>query len=287
MKDKVMVASFSGGRTSAYMCKLLKEVYGDSVVFVFMDTGAEHPKTYEFVKEVDKRYNLNLICLKSVFDTPLGKGNNYEVCSVDEIGYDLTIWKGMVAKYSTPYNPSGGFCTLMLKTNPYYKFCDETYGKGNYVSWIGIRADESRRAKDRENVKYLLDISDFEKQDILDFWEEQDFNLELDGDILGNCVFCIKRGVNKVALAARLEPEMAQDFVDMINGSTVRRIPERKASFDSMYRGKVSLENIIKTYEIHTEAEIKNTIRGMKQDVSECSESCEALTSSTPVDEVL
>ena len=50
---KKQVCSFSGGRTSAYLCKLLLEKFGkDNVEFVFMDTGAEHPETYSFIKKM-------------------------------------------------------------------------------------------------------------------------------------------------------------------------------------------------------------------------------------------
>lgn len=34
------VVSFSGGRTSAYLCYLMKEMHGDEVDFIYMDTGA-------------------------------------------------------------------------------------------------------------------------------------------------------------------------------------------------------------------------------------------------------
>jgi 3'-phosphoadenosine 5'-phosphosulfate sulfotransferase (PAPS reductase)/FAD synthetase len=45
------VVSFSGGRTSAYLCKIMIDKFGkDNVDFIYMDTGAEHPKTYEFIK---------------------------------------------------------------------------------------------------------------------------------------------------------------------------------------------------------------------------------------------
>jgi len=44
---KQIVVSFSGGRTSAYLCSLIKGLHPDAV-FVFMDTGAEHPETYDF-----------------------------------------------------------------------------------------------------------------------------------------------------------------------------------------------------------------------------------------------
>ena len=49
---KQIVVSFSGGRTSAYLCSLIKKLYPDAV-FVFMDTGAEHEATYEFIKQVN------------------------------------------------------------------------------------------------------------------------------------------------------------------------------------------------------------------------------------------
>lgn len=40
------IISFSGGRTSAYLCYLLKQM-GVDVDVIFMDTGAEHPSTYD------------------------------------------------------------------------------------------------------------------------------------------------------------------------------------------------------------------------------------------------
>jgi len=75
----------------------------------------------------------------------------------------------MLAKYSTPYNPGGGFCTTMLKTRPYNQYCKDKYGVGNYQSLIGIRADEPKRLKPKDSVIYLAELSDFEKEDILDF----------------------------------------------------------------------------------------------------------------------
>jgi hypothetical protein len=272
------VVSFSGGRTSAYLCYLLKTLHpNERIDFVFMDTGAEHPKTYEFIKNVNREFDLNLTCLRSRFDTPLGKANNYDVISIEAIGYDLSIWQAMCEKYSTPYSPSGGFCTNMLKNNAYYQYCNDKYGKDNYETWLGIRIDENRRAKERQNVRYLLEISDYEKQDIIEWWRGKEFNLQLESDILGNCVFCIKRGVNKLALAIKKEPELANDFINMIEAESIRRIDDRKATYDSMYRGQLSLKQIREMYENHDESEIRMTIKGSKSDGSVCSESCELI----------
>ena len=59
------IISFSGGRTSAYLCYLLKQM-GVDVDVIFMDTGAEHPKTYDFVRQCNEYLDLNIICLRTV-----------------------------------------------------------------------------------------------------------------------------------------------------------------------------------------------------------------------------
>ena len=49
------VVSFSGGRTSAYLVWLFEQKRKKeniNVEYVFCDTGAEHPKTYKFIKDV-------------------------------------------------------------------------------------------------------------------------------------------------------------------------------------------------------------------------------------------
>ena len=56
----VMFVSFSGGRTSGYMCQWLLENKSDQYdfIFVFANTGLEHEKTLEFVDKCDKHMEL-------------------------------------------------------------------------------------------------------------------------------------------------------------------------------------------------------------------------------------
>ena len=75
MIKKQIVVSFSGGRTSAYLCSLIKKLHHDAV-FVFMDTGAEHPQTYEFIKQCNDYFGLNLVCLCTVVSDKWKEGVN-------------------------------------------------------------------------------------------------------------------------------------------------------------------------------------------------------------------
>ena len=95
---KQIVVSFSGGRTSAYLCGLIKQLHPDAV-FVFMDTGAEHEATYDFIKQVNTYFNLNLVCMRVVINPILGEGNSYQIISIDEIGHDLQPWRDMSLKF--------------------------------------------------------------------------------------------------------------------------------------------------------------------------------------------
>ena len=88
------IVSFSGGRTSAYLCKLMIHKFGrDNVDFIFMDTGAEHPKTYEFVKNVNSAFGLNLVCLQAVVDPELGNGIRSKIIDVNSLCFNLKIMK--------------------------------------------------------------------------------------------------------------------------------------------------------------------------------------------------
>lgn len=141
---------------------------------------------------------------------------------------------------------------------------------------MGIRIDEPDRiSQDNEKIKYLADISDFTKQDILDFWASMPFDLDLP-EYLGNCVFCIKKGINKLALAARDEPKMAQDFIAMVEDKDVAVIESRNYDHTKMFRNKMSLKDIIKLYEPIPRHVIANSIKSNFESGS-CTESCEAM----------
>lgn len=275
------VVSFSGGRTSAYLCKVMIDEFGrDNVDFIYMDTGAEHPKTYEFIKKVDKYLGLDLVCLRGQFNQERGQGHTYKIINVDDLKCDLESFDGYAKKYGTP-TVAGASCTSRMKEETHDKYCNDTYGKGGYETWIGIRADEPRRlggVGKRVDLRYMAEVTDAEKQDVLDWWKGQPFDLEID-EHLGNCVFCVKKGPNKLALAARDEPELYGQFLGLIDNANPREDLVKKPPKEIMYRKNQSLIQIVSLYENHTRDEIAQTIRGMKSmDTGSCSESCEVFS---------
>jgi len=271
------VVSFSGGRTSAYLCALMIEKFGrENVDFVFMDTGFEHPNTYRFIKSVRDSLGIDVTFLRGDFDQPLGVGVGYHIVDDDSVCCDLVPFSGMMKKYGVPYI-GGMFCTDRMKLQPFKKYCDDKYGRGNYETWLGIRVDEQRRLSEKKGIRYLAEISDFDKQDILNWWSDQGFDLEID-EWLGNCVFCPKKSNIKLAAAQRDEPEIYFKWLESIYSDSVR-VDSKTGHWSQMYRGKQSLESLIAAFDGSTGKEIKARLCGTKStDTGSCSESCEVFS---------
>lgn len=267
------VISFSGGRTSAYLVHLFKS--DPNAHFLFMDTGAEHPATYQFIKDIVNHWGVDLVCLRVVVNPEMGKGGDYRVIDLDDLKQDLKPWEDMLAKYGALAFDMA-YCTARMKTEPFKKYCEDQFGKGNYEAWLGIRADEPKRLTPKDGIRYLAEISDFEKDDVLDWWETQPFDLAIT-EHLGNCVFCIKKGLNKVALAAKDEPEMAVRWIGVTEGPNVRT-EGRKHNHKRMYRKRLHMSDVIEAFKDHDRDEMYKALRSSKRyESGSCSESCEAI----------
>ncbi|MEM9994718.1 MAG: phosphoadenosine phosphosulfate reductase family protein [Acinetobacter pittii] len=284
------VISFSGGRTSAYLVHLFKS--DPNAHFVFMDTGAEHPATYQFIKDIVKHWGIDLVCLRVVVNAQMNKGVDYKIISLNELKQDLEPWKEMLKKYGSPYYDTP-FCTARMKTEPFEKYCNDVFGKNSYERWIGIRSDEPKRlpieilkkldlpihakaAHQKTGFRYLAEISDFTKDDVLDWWEEQPFDLAIT-EHLGNCVFCIKKHLNKVALAAKDEPEQAVKWIELTEGPNVRS-EGRKYNHHRMYRTRLHMSDVVEAFKDHNRDEMFKALRSSKRyESGSCSESCEAI----------
>lgn len=131
----------------------------------------------------------------------------------------------------------------------------------------------------KNNIMYMAEISDFTKEDVIDWWDEQLFTLEI-SEHEGNCVFCPKKSDLKLAAAQRDNPDLYIQWLEAIYSDSVRT-GKGTGSANSMYRGKQSLENLIAKFDGSTGEEIKQRIKGARMyDSGSCSESCEVFNCS-------
>ena len=285
------IVSFSGGRTSAYLVHLMEQKRKDSgweVEYVFSDTGAEHPKTYDFIRQVVNHYGINLTILKAVVSSEKGIGIRYKIIPISEMGWDLSLMRKMVNVYGN-FTINRPNCTSKIKSDCQERYKKDKYGKGNFNQWLGMRIDEPRRLKfinlnddmftskklNPNNIRYLAEISDFEKSDVLEWWGKMPFDLQIE-EHLGNCVFCIKKSSKKIALAARDEPILFNDWNEAITGSHVRLMPTDKLGTGHIYRGWLSPDKLIAQFSDVPTSHLKEMVyKGKKNDVGSCSESCE------------
>ena len=66
------IISFSGGRTSAYMLRMLLDEHDgtlpDDWITIFTNTGKEKPETLDFVNQCSIRWNVPIVWLEYVPD---------------------------------------------------------------------------------------------------------------------------------------------------------------------------------------------------------------------------
>lgn len=244
MKNKLLVSTFSGGRTSAFMAILLKEMpkYKDyQKVFIFANTGKEKEETLEFVEKCDKEFNLNIVWLEALVNKEKGIGTTYKIVSFKTASRNGEPFKDMLDKYAMPNNFASN-CTRELKLYPINKYVKDL-GFNEVITAMGIRYDERHRKSnfaDEQNVIYpLCDDLKVDAIFIRNWWDRQCFDLQLK-DYEGNCDLCFKKSVRKRLTLIKENPEIAEWWLKMENKYTTERIPR----FD--LRTNLSIEQLVK-----------------------------------------
>ncbi|WP_368280349.1 phosphoadenosine phosphosulfate reductase domain-containing protein [Enterocloster citroniae] len=138
-KDKLYVASLSGGKDSTAMVLRLIEEKRPLDLVLFCDTGLEFPQMYDHVRKVEQAITVPVVWLKAEQDfeyymfhhTPERRpGSTYE----GKIGMS---WAG----------PKNRWCTKRLKTQVIDQYLSSLRKENEIVQYIGIAADEPRRVK--------------------------------------------------------------------------------------------------------------------------------------------
>ena len=294
MKKQLLV-SFSGGRTSAYMTKLLLDRVDRNeyeMMVVFANTGKEREETLEFINECDVRWGFNTIWVECVTNPQMGKGVSAKVVDYKTASRNGEPFEESIKKHGLS-NVNQPLCTRELKTYTINAYMRQI-GWKKYHRAIGIRIDEIDRVNPnykKERIIYpLVSMFPSRKTDINEFWLKQKFDLKLKS-YQGNCDCCYKKSLRKLLTIAHESPQLFQWWVEM-EQKYQEFIPETRQHNKNIklplrfFRGAMSASEILeisKTFSDFARDDSKD-VSGYKQyslfgndlDVSNgCSESCE------------
>ena len=212
--------SFSGGRTSAYMLYKVLEAHQmslpDDAVVCFANTGKEDEATLKFVHDCEKHWNVPIVWLeyRDAEDTK----DRWTQVTYKTASRNGEPFEAVIRKKNYLPNPVTRFCTIEMKirTIANYLFSKgmcETRSKGEYMSWVGIRADEPRRSAKIPRDRTPLVAAGVTKEMVGEFWRNQPFNLELPNingvTYHGNCDLCFLKGTSQTMSLIQEKPERA------------------------------------------------------------------------------
>lgn len=273
MKEKYQI-SFSGGRTSAYMAKLLIDNFSDKYDFIvtFANTGLEHEKTLEFVNNCDKYFGFNTVWLEA--DVQHGKrvGTKHKIVSFETASRKGEPFHEVVKKYGIP-NKAYPHCNRELKLSVMHSYLKSIgLHHKDILTAIGIREDETRRISKSYNVMNisypLIDLFPSDKQDVLDFWSKQDFDLDIE-EWDGNCKLCFKKSFKKLFKQLDSDPSLIDFHLEMENKYPQIGNKESHKINRVFFRGNTSAKQLLDMWK-------KNNIDSPVHHLDGgCSESCE------------
>lgn len=275
MTKPILAVSFSGGRTSGYMTKMILDHWSDryNIIVTFANTGMEHPKTLEFVHNCDTVFGFGTVWIEGVTHPGERKSSTHSVVTYETAARSGEPFERMIQKYGIP-NLKFPQCTRELKVRPMQSYLRSIRVDPKEVpTAIGIRMDETRRVvKDKEvrNIIYPL-INDWptDKQDVLDWWEDQPFDLSID-EFEGNCRGCYKKSFKKHFMQIERDPSVydwhrsMEDKYRMVGPQDGRRV---------FFRGDTDTRALFKLYEDH--GDNPSRASNVAYENGGCSESCE------------
>lgn len=248
---KNLMVTISGGRSSAMMARHIQthEKYKDyNKVYVFANTGMERYETIEFLKNIEKHWEIPLIKIEGVYSDVLGIGVGYKQVEWDELDMTAKPFSEMIAHknkgiFKGMPNQDAPYCSENLKTMPAKKLCDKIFGVNNYKIAIGFRKEDMPKrityAEIKEDEKRIFPLlTDFEtpisQLDLNKWWDEQSFKLGIHGKF-GNCELCWKKSDS--------------NLIDVIRYGTrfVEWWDEQEKKYkNTSFRGRKSINDLVK-----------------------------------------
>tara|TARA_R110001606_G_scaffold139670_1_gene278194 strand:- start:1077 stop:1904 length:828 start_codon:yes stop_codon:yes gene_type:complete len=214
--DKKTLISVSGGRTSGFMLhKILEDNNGlpENAKVVFANTGREMPETLDFVNEISSKWNVNITWLEYVRkENKVG----FEVVNHNSASRNGLPLATLFESRNYLPNAVQRFCTQETKVLTIKRFL-VSIGWKNWINTVGIRGDEAHRVKISTDKRwqnwYPLHDAKITQKDVLDFWNNQSFDLKVMKGA-GNCDGCFLKSEATLSAMFRNEPERMQWWIE-------------------------------------------------------------------------
>ena len=215
------VISFSGGRTSGYMLwRVLQENNGlpDDAIVIFANTGKEMEETLEFVRDCEINWKVPIHWVE--YQTHENPKLRFKRVNFDTASRHGEPFMQLIHE-STGYlpNPVARICTSYLKIRTIDKYLKSLGWKHNEnMDWVGIRADEQRRAAKIDRERTPLVTAGITKTDVGNFWKQQNFDLKLFNNngvtMQGNCDLCFLKPAHQILSLIREKPSRADWWIE-------------------------------------------------------------------------
>lgn len=209
--------SFSGGRTSGMMLIKLLEENGplpDHGWAVFQNTSREHEATYEFIERIQDFCGNYIIWLE--FHQTQSRKPGFRAVDFATAKRDGSVFENAVNFGEGGWLPNSvrRSCSRKMKRQTMERFL-KSKGAKVWANYVGIRADEARRANpapdSRVNRIFPLVEWGKTKEDVIEFWKKMPFDLGLDitdkGTLYGNCTGCFLKSELHLATLCRERPD--------------------------------------------------------------------------------
>jgi 3'-phosphoadenosine 5'-phosphosulfate sulfotransferase (PAPS reductase)/FAD synthetase len=210
--------SFSGGRTSAYMLYRILQAHDMSLppeaIVCFANTGKECEETLEFVHDCETNWGVKINWLEyKAHETPKERFRVVDFETASRNGEPFLDSIKQNGKFNLP-NPVARFCTINMKIRVIHHYLKSLGWKHNEnMDWVGIRADEQRRAAKIDRSRTPLVAAGVTKEHVGAFWKNHAFDLKLPNNngvtMHGNCDLCFLKPAHQIQSLIQEKPERA------------------------------------------------------------------------------
>lgn len=217
------VISFSGGRTSAYLLwRVLEANDGlpEDAIVCFANTGKEEEATLRFVDRCSKEWGVEIHWLEYRYHAE--QKQRFKRVDFESASRNGEPFFELIDQNGSPYlpNPVARICTAKLKIRVIHNYVRSLgWDHSENDDWVGIRADEARRAAKLDRSRTPLVTAGVTKTTVGDFWKAQPFDLELPNmngvTMHGNCDLCFLKPAHQVLSLIKEKPSRAIWWINM------------------------------------------------------------------------